>query len=269
MAESPGEVGPNECDGPIVFRHAWQSMSVLDQVDLAVLGDIVRQTRQLIRYVDTARDAALLVRRANAVERLVGEALKSCRLLEEQQFDLKQEATEAHLRTQRRAGELLRKLLKNAGGRPAKTRTRRGSVVAAAPTLRQLGIDRHESYRWQRIAALPLDTFEEHIAGCRKSRKELTTSGVVQLATRVLEGDADDPLSRPSAAPALLMGYEQAKHHASEMIWLDPFPVAAAMSPDRRSAEIEFIQRLRIWLDEVEIALRAPSRSATITRSSS
>src|SRR2546423_15438634 len=84
----------------------------------ARLGQMVQQMRAMVRYVDNARDAVLLVRRANAVDKLVDEALKSCRVLEEQQFDLKQDAAEAHLRTLRRAGQLLANLSLNQGGRP-------------------------------------------------------------------------------------------------------------------------------------------------------
>src|SRR5690348_10978148 len=66
----------------------------------AALMGIIRQTREMIRHVDNARDAALLVRRANATEKLLDEALKSYRLLEDEQFELKQDVAETHIRTQ-------------------------------------------------------------------------------------------------------------------------------------------------------------------------
>src|SRR5258708_28607915 len=87
-------------------------------VDLARLTEVIRQTRDMIAYVDNARDGALLVRRANATDKLLAEALKGCHELESEQFALRQSAAEAHLRTQRRAGELLASMEKNGGGRP-------------------------------------------------------------------------------------------------------------------------------------------------------
>src|SRR5215471_21572571 len=75
--------------------------------DLVRLTELVQRTREMVRYVNDARDGVMLVRRASATDKLVTEALKGCRLLESEQFTLRQAAAEAHLRTQRRAGELL------------------------------------------------------------------------------------------------------------------------------------------------------------------
>jgi hypothetical protein len=227
------------------------------EVDADQLSHIVRQARDMIQYIGSARDAVLLVRRASAVDKLVDEALKSCHLLEEEQFELKQEASEAHLRTQRRAGELLSDMMLHAGGRPTKTGSAAGAVSDRPPTLKQLGIDRHESHRWRRIASLPSDVFEEHVAMCRSERRELTTSGVMQLVKRLhaMDRDADDVEARPSGGPALLVEYQKAMGRMSELIWLDPLPLASTMGPDQRASEIQRLRRLRTWLDEFELAL--------------
>jgi hypothetical protein len=229
---------------------------LLREPDLDQISAIVRQTRDLIQYIDTARDSVLLVRRARAVEMLVDEALRNCHLLEEQQFELRQEAAEAHLRTQRRAGELLAELLLHAGGRPRKNGSTTGAV-SPPPTLRELGIDRHESHRWQRIATVPADLFEDHISRCRTERKELTTSRMLLLANRALEAreDAVDEDARPSAGPALLAEYRRAMRHLSELLWLDPLPLARTIEPRLRGEELACLKRLRLWLDEFEHAL--------------
>ncbi|HSR26035.1 MAG TPA: hypothetical protein VLW53_20950 [Candidatus Eisenbacteria bacterium] len=246
--------GTRVAGGEIADR--GETTPLLREPDLDQLSAVVRQTRDLIQYIDTARDSVLLVRRARAVEMLVDEALKNCHLLEEQQFELRQEAAEAHLRTQRRAGELLTELLLHPGGRPRKTSSSEGAVTQP-PTLRELGIDRHESHRWQRIAMVPRDLFEEHISRCRTERKELTTNRMLLLANRAREATSDgiDGEARPSAGPALLVEYRRAMRHLSELLWLDPLPLARAMGLRQREEEIECLKRLRLWLDEFEQAL--------------
>jgi hypothetical protein len=61
---------------------------------------------------------------------------------------------------ERRAGELLAQMEKDAGGRPGKT----GNAVLPVSTLKELGIEKIESHRWQREASIP----EEAAPGRRK-----------------------------------------------------------------------------------------------------
>jgi hypothetical protein len=41
---------------------------------------------------------------------------------------------------------------------------------------------KHQSSRWQQIANIPAETFEEHIAGTKAQVVELTTAGALRLA---------------------------------------------------------------------------------------
>jgi hypothetical protein len=232
---------------------ALASTTQLDQ-----LQSIIRQTRDMIQYVSSAREAALLVRRANGIEKLVDEALKSCQILEEEQFELKQEVAEAHLRTQRRAGELLLDLDKNAGGRPAQTsRSVRGvSRADEPPTLRELGISPSDSYRWQLIASLPPERFETCIVQARVARKELTTSRVLALARRLRQGSHLDGVETRSAVA--IIRYELETPHVWSLVALDPAAIAARMDADRRQRELDALARWRAWLDSLEQALRMP-----------
>lgn len=238
-------------------------VSAVGDVDLVDLHRVVHRTRELIRYLDNAGDAVLLVRRARVVEDLVEEALKSCHALEEQQFELRQDAAETHLRTQRRAGELLSQTLKHRGGRPSKTDPTARVVSGAAPTLRELGVERNESHRWQRLAAIPLQDLNDHIADCRNNKLELTTKGALRLANRTHDNSASKGFQdRPSSSAALLVEYDRAKQHASEIIWLDPIALVRTMDSRKRQKEAEFVQRLRLWLDEFEVALDQHPRRA-------
>ncbi len=96
-------------------------------------------------------------------------------------LDLQNQATEAHLRIVRAMGQMLDKNIPHDGGRPAEKLYYHGTV---SPRLDDLGIDRHDSSRWQMIGKLPEETFEQHIAETKDNHKELTTSAVVQLAKK-------------------------------------------------------------------------------------
>ena len=224
--------------------------------DVRDLESIISQTRELIRYVDNARDAALLVRRSSATEKLLSEVFRSCRLLEERQFELKQDVGEAHLRTQRRAGELLAQREKHSGGRPP-VKDSEEATAPKPPSPHQLGIDSHESHRWQLIASVPAEVFEEHIADCRAARHELTTAAVLLLAARLRREEAESEQEPVSARQATLAEYQKARPHLWSVIWLDPVRVASGMDPTRRHDETAAVRRLRIWLDDYARELRA------------
>jgi hypothetical protein len=260
-----GVRGDHVADSTAVLASPEQPQSPRDLANirsvgqLAQLQNVIRQTRDMIRYVNNARDAALLVRRANGIEKLVDEALKSCQVLEEEQFELKQEVAEAHLRTQRRAGELLVELDKNSGGRPAQTpRRMRGDSgrprSRRLPTLRELGISPSDSYRWQLIASLSLEGFETCIANTRVARRELTTSRVLALAKRLRRGSNPDVAEERLNA---LVRYEQESAHIWSLVSLDPTEVASAMDAGRCRQELDALMRWRAWFDALEQALLA------------
>jgi N6-adenosine-specific RNA methylase IME4 len=100
-------------------------------------------------------------------------------------------------------------------------------VTAPPPTLAELGVEKMQSHRWQTMADLPEEEFEEHVKDLRGDGKELTSSGVYSLAkrehvkrTRVepppMEGKyrviyADPPWSYGNSMPEYFT--EQADHY--------------------------------------------------------
>jgi hypothetical protein len=63
-----------------------------------------------------------------------------------------EDATEIRMRAERRAGELLREMQKNRGAVPGKTGRKGKPVLDSTPTLSDLGINKSQSSRWQRLA---------------------------------------------------------------------------------------------------------------------
>lgn len=100
------------------------------------------------------------------------------------------EAAEIKIRAERKAGEMLAQMPKAAGGE--QYHSTGNSVLPVDATLSDLGIDKMQSSRWQQIASLPDEIFEEHITETRADGKELTSSGILRVA-RENNKDASPP----------------------------------------------------------------------------
>jgi len=88
------------------------------------------------------------------------------------------EAAEVKIRAERKAGEMLAQMPKFHGARPSDT----GSHDVTPLELSDLGIEKMQSSRWQAIANLPEEIFEEHITETKADGKELTTAGLIRVA---------------------------------------------------------------------------------------
>src|SRR5262245_22817124 len=72
-------------------------------------------------------------------------------------------ATEIRLRAERRAGELLKDMDKNKGAVAGKTGVKARPVLDTKPKLSDLGIDKNQSSRWQKLAGISDDDFEKMV----------------------------------------------------------------------------------------------------------
>lgn len=92
-------------------------------------------------------------------------------------------AAEIKLRAERKAGELLKELERDKGGRPSENSNHNGSSFSPyRQVLTESEIAPTTAQRWQTVAALPEEIFEEHIAETKASGQELTSSGVIRVA---------------------------------------------------------------------------------------
>ncbi len=83
-------------------------------------------------------------------------------------------AAEIHLRAQRKAGEMLATMDIHGGDRKSR-------LHDATLKLSDLGIDKFQSHRWQRLASVPEEEFEEHLQEIRQAHREITTASVLAL----------------------------------------------------------------------------------------
>lgn len=113
-------------------------------------------------------------------------------------------AARLRIEAERKAGALLAQSPKNPG-----TRTTTGGVIVPPPVetprLADLGVSKQQAKDWQRIARVPDEVFEAHVAQAQRKGEALTTSGVVQVA-RQIEREArraePKPVVEPASVPA-------------------------------------------------------------------
>lgn len=135
----------------------------------------VSEVRALVERIETVEGARDLSDRARAAEVWAQRAK-----LGTEQVNL---AAAARLWAERRAGELLREMPKNGG-------TRLGGDKVLPPddtaTLADLGISKHESSRWQKLAEIPEPDFEQAIEQASENG-QVTATAVRRLAVPVSE----------------------------------------------------------------------------------
>lgn len=143
------------------------------------------QTSQLVQFSKLRSELAKVteIDEVKAI-RDKAEALRAyCRQAKDG-LPMQNQFAEIVLRAERRAGEMLAASEKAKGGRPGNLSH---DVTGFPPTLPQLGIERMQSSRWQKIAGLPARAFERHIAEVKSARtQELTTAGMLRVAAKTI-----------------------------------------------------------------------------------
>lgn len=114
------------------------------------------------------------------------EALRQYAKQQGECLEIQNAAAEIKIRAERRAGELIKVMPKSKGAatpkRTSPEPTRSHDEIASAPSLKDMGIDHNQASRWQSIASVPEEDFEEHIVEKKKGQKELTSAGLHKLA---------------------------------------------------------------------------------------
>ena len=119
---------------------------------------------KLMRY-DAACKALAEAHRVDEVKNIRDKAVAMQAYAKQaKDFTLIMQATEIRMRAERRAGELLRDMAER-GERAVRKNMK---SQPATSKLSDLGINKTESSRWQRLAALDADSFEAKIEGASK-----------------------------------------------------------------------------------------------------
>lgn len=101
--------------------------------------------------------------------------------------EIAHQAVLVRIDAERRVGELLRVTPLNTGGRPGKNHS---SHESGLPTLADLGLDANQSSRWQTMAAVPAERYEQFIDDLIREDREPTSAAVYRFAQNWLHKHA-------------------------------------------------------------------------------
>jgi hypothetical protein len=144
-------------------------------------------------------------------------------------------ACEIRLRAERKAGQLLRQMEKNKGGRPAKT----GGDELPVSTLSDAKISKAQSSRWQQLADIPQTDFDQAIAEADRP----STNGIIRATAT--------PTVTPVSKDALRL-WGRLQDFAREG-WLDrdPIEVMQTMTPTMLDEVHTLAPRVATWLRRI------------------
>ncbi|HHT9136520.1 MAG TPA: MT-A70 family methyltransferase [Candidatus Wunengus sp. YC60] len=128
-----------------------------------------------LTHFNKAKNELMLATKIDEVKEIrdKAEALKAYMKQAGESLEMQNYCAEIKIRAERRAGELIPEQIER--GRPEKT------LHDERIVLKDLNISEIQSHRWQAIAAVPEEEFEEHIAKTKAENKELTSASVYRL----------------------------------------------------------------------------------------
>lgn len=136
---------------------------------------LLDEAQQLLAEAETVADAKGIRGRAEALRAFARQAGLG--------LEAQNRCAEVRLRAERRGGEMLASDPNLGTGKDT--------------TLVSFGLTPNQSSRWQQIASIPEDIFEEYVAEAFRAKRELTSSGALKLAKRLAAADKPDPTSAP------------------------------------------------------------------------
>jgi N6-adenosine-specific RNA methylase IME4 len=142
-------------------------------------------TTELIKWdemrnqIDTVKDIQQIIKLADKMEVIRAWAKQS-----KQSLQMQNDIAEYRLRLERKKGEWLKDNVK-AGNPQLST----DLTIRAGRLKEDLGIERNESSKAQRIANLSSEDFEHYINETKQTQQEVTLAGAVRLAKQIIRGE--------------------------------------------------------------------------------
>ena len=147
-------------------------------------------------------------------------------------------ACEIRLRAERKAGTLSAALEKGAG-RPSK-------IIGVAPkitkadTLHAAGISNDQARKWEKLAAVPAEQFEQQLAD---PIQKPTTNGIIRAAA--------EPKPQPVSKDAIWLWGRLLDFERLELLPRSPADVMATMTPEMLDDVHTLAPRVTAWLQQI------------------
>jgi hypothetical protein len=137
----------------------------------------------VLTHFDRARQELELAATIDEVKKIrdKAEALRQYAKQSRLSLDMQNRCAEIRIRAERRAGDMLKEMEKHPPG-PIPVKDRLHDATNLPPRLDDLGISKSQSSRWQAIASIPEEDFEERVESLKVSGRELTSSEMLSLA---------------------------------------------------------------------------------------
>ncbi|KAA3634586.1 MAG: hypothetical protein DWQ08_00300 [Proteobacteria bacterium] len=165
-------------------------------------------------------------------------------------FELEKKAAAARVRAERKCGELLRQMEKAKGTRlngrgknGAFRRSTASTTEAHSKTLKELGLSKDQSSKYQRLAEIPEDRFEESLAlatTAAGAMGKVTTNGVLSMQ------ESKDPPPRLNTDALWLRG--RLKDFEKNLLHQDKAFLLGEMTDAMRRDAERILPKLLQWL---------------------
>jgi hypothetical protein len=153
------------------------------------------RSQQLGRLRDARRD---LARAATVTEitavRAKAESVRSQAQRASLGIEIQNYAAELKLQAERLAGHFLAELKLRGGDR-------KSLQAAAGMRLKDLGIDKNQSARWQLAATVPENVFRDFVRNFHTAGREISSAALLRLAKSLRDGKIEDILVHPNGHP--------------------------------------------------------------------
>ena len=154
-----------------------------DQAETNLIPFPQSDESSVLTHFDRARQELELASTIDEVKQIRDQA-EALRLYAKQarlSLEMQNKCAEIKIRAERRAGEMLQERERHPPGPPKEDRSHDGTHLQP-PRLEDLGITKNQSSRWQLMASIPEQDFDERVESIKRNEKELTSSEMLSLA---------------------------------------------------------------------------------------
>jgi len=134
---------------------------------------IINRIAHILHAIEETNDVSRLVQ--------IREAAAAVQYLTEKaglELDIQNRAAAARIETERKLGAVLLELPKRDGGDAMRVKARLHDETEVPPTYADMGIDKVQAHRWQTMAKLPQQEYEDFVLDKMENDQELTSAAV-------------------------------------------------------------------------------------------